>query len=356
VKGLLFEQEAIAGASKRLAELFRVSTAVERDFAEANLDYDGIIRVGELEFVFQCLESPSFSSLVPAIESLKRLSEGTIPLVITTFMVDSAKKLCEREGIHWLDLSGNASIHLPGAIIEVEGRPNVFPKRGRPASLFAPKSSRIARWLLMHYNDFISQRDLALATEMDEGFTSRIVSQMEEQRLVERNKVGKLRARDPNLILDAWADEYDFSKHEVRKGHVVARSGEDLAQQVVGACEAVGIEYGLTGLAAAWKVSPFANFRLVTVYLNRDEGAALRESVALREKLSFREESRGANLWLVSPNDEGVLFERCRYQGAICVHPIQIFLDLKSQPERAREAADHLRSELFPDFRANRGR
>lgn len=331
-------------------------TEVDRDFCEGNFEYDGVIRVGELEFVFQCMESPSFRSLVPAIESLKRLHEDTIPLVITTFMSDSAKKACEREGIHWLDLSGNASIHLPGAIVEIEGRPNAFPKRGRPPSLFAPKSSRIARWLLMHYHDFISQRELAQATEMDEGFTSRIVTQLEEQRFIERDKAGKLRVRDPNLMLDAWADEYDFSKHEARKGHVVARSGEDLVQQVVGACEAVGIEYGLTGLAAAWKVSPFASFRLVTVYLNRGEGAALRESVALREKLSFREESRGANLWLVSPNDEGVLFERSRYKGATCVHPIQVFLDLKSQPERAQEAADHLRSELFPDFRAHRGR
>jgi hypothetical protein len=44
----------------------------------------------------------------------------------------------------------------------------------------------------------------------------------------------------------------------------------------------------------------FAAFRIATFFL------AESPSKALREKLGFREDARGANLWLVLPNDAGV--------------------------------------------------
>ena len=60
--------------------------------------------------------------------------------------------------------------------------------------------------------------------------------------------------------------------------------------------------------------------------------------------LGFRRESRGSNTWLVMPNDEGVFHGAQQVNGIRCVHPVQAYLDLKDHPERAREAADELRS------------
>jgi len=34
------------------------------------------------------------------------------------------------------------------------------------------------------------------------------------------------------LLLDAWAEEYDFAQHNIVKGHVAARTGEALMAQV----------------------------------------------------------------------------------------------------------------------------
>ena len=55
----------------------------------------------------------------------------------------------------------------------------MFVGPGRPARIFAPKSARVVRWLLMHPSESFSQRELARATDMTEGFVSRIVGRLE---------------------------------------------------------------------------------------------------------------------------------------------------------------------------------
>ncbi len=63
--------------------------------------------------------------------------------------------------------------------------------------------------------------------------------------------------------------------------------------------------------------------------------------------LGFREDERGANVWLVVPNDAGVFQGASDHDGVRCVHPVQAYLDLKQHPERANEAAEQLRAELI---------
>jgi len=56
---------------------------------------------------------------------------------------------------------------------------------------------------------------------------------------------------------------------------------------------------------------------------------------------------RGENFWLVQPNDAGVFDGSEVRDGIFCVHPVQIYLDLKDHPERSTEAADELRKKLL---------
>ena len=102
-----------------------------------------------------------------------------------------------------------------------------------------------------------------------------------------------------------------------------------------------GVEHAATGLAAAWALTRFAAFRTATLYLPTDP------SPALLEQLGCREDPRGANLWLAVPNDTGVFQGAVEKDGIRCVHPVQVYVDLKDHPERATEAAEHLRTELL---------
>ena len=176
---------------------------------------------------------------------------------------------------------------------------------------------------------------------MDEGFTSRIVARLVEDGLVARERGGAIRPRDPDLLLDAWREEYSFDKHDVTRGHVAARSGDALVHHVAEAFRDGGVGYAATALPAAWLMTRFVGFRLMTVYLK--EHPSPREL----DLLSFREGARGANVWLVVPSDEGVFHGAEEHEGVRCVHPVQVYLDLKRHPERSGEAAERLREELL---------
>jgi hypothetical protein len=101
------------------------------------------------------------------------------------------------------------------------------------------------------------------------------------------------------------------------------------------------ITHASTGLSAAWLYTRYAGFRIVTFY------SKSLPSADLLKKLGFREEARGSNVWIVIPKDEGVFQGAKQVENISCVHPIQVYLDLFSHPERAKEAAENIRHELL---------
>ena len=296
-------------------------------------------------FVVECKASGSIVPLKTAIEHLRKLSlpvnVQSVPLVCVPFMGEAGRAVCEAAGIGWFDLSGNGRIIGPGLHIRVEGRPNRFKAKGRPADIFAPKSSRIARWLLIHPEESFTQKELARATGIDEGFVSRIVSRMLNEGLIRRDASGNVLAHDPATLLDAWREAYRIQAHKLMRGHIAARTGEDALQQLVAACQNRGIAYAATGLCAAWLYTDFAAFRIASLYL-KDVATD-----AWLVELGFQEEPRGGNVWLIEPKDEGVFQGAGEVKGIRCVHPVQIYLDLKDHPERSAEAAEQLRKDFL---------
>ena len=84
---------------------------------------------------------------------------------------------------------------------------------------------------------------------------------------------------------------------------------------------------------------PPRGFGTVTLYLEQQPPSDMLAA------LQFREDTRGSNVWLVVPNDEGVFHGASIRDGVRCVHPVQVYLDLSGHAERAEEAALRLRAE-----------
>jgi hypothetical protein len=276
-----------------------------------------------------------------AMEGAAKVRRKTTPLIVVPYMGPVGRRLCEQAGLSWFDLSGNAHLDLPGQRVHVEGKPNAFRQRGRPSSVFAPKSARLARWLLMHRNERLTQRDLATQTGLGKGFVSRIVRRLEQLNLIARDAAGAVGVRDFDVLLEAWREAYDFTKHRILRGFVAARTGDAIVRQLTTAFTQAERSYAATGLCAAWQYTPFAGFRLVVLYVDRQPDPEL------LKKAGFHDEGEGENVWLVIPNDEGVFQGAQDREGIRCVHPVQVYVDLKQHPERSVEAAQHLHDECL---------
>lgn len=342
-----FEAEALG----RLAELVEQTFHNVRAETDPTGETDAFVVAGETAFLLECRTATYTAALYHAIRRLQAAVSRTrergtwkhvVPVLAVPFMGPSGRGLCSDEDCSWLDLSGNASVRAPGVLVWLEGNANRFKRRGRRASAFAPVASRVTRQLLMNQAVDLSQRQLARRIDMDEGYVSRVVRNLADQELVAKH--GNLvQVTDPDLLLRAWLDEYDFGKHRRIAGHIPARDGADLLRMVAAALgdRPHAPPYAATGLAAAWCLGRYAGFRLASLYVH-DAGAV--EDLA---DLSFRPTERGANVWLLVPDDPGV-FHGAKIQGDVhCVAPVQAYLDLHSHPERAKEVAAEIKRDYL---------
>lgn len=301
-----------------------------------------LARVGSTVLVMEHKATSDAAAVEQAIHRLTSfVRAGEIPVVVVPFMGQAGRRLCARADVSWLDLSGNADIKAPKLRILVEGRTNQFIQLGRPATPFAPKSSRLARWLAIHPRDALSQRELARATQLDPGQVSRLVARLKERGLIKLDEAGRIALESLPLMLEAWRDDYRFQRHHLIRGHIPGRSGPEITDRLDRELERASLQHAFTGLAGAWAYTQFASFRLITIYLANAPSADQLRS------LDFVEQDKGSNVWLVLPEDRGVFDGARRVRDITCVHPIQVWLDLKEQPERSQEAADDLYSRLL---------
>lgn len=299
------------------------------------------VEAGLHRFIVEWKGAGAAASVAAGVDEVVKLTgrhgRRAIPLLVVPYMSETGRQRCAAAGISWVDLSGNADVSGPGLRIHVEGRWNQFKSPGRPASAFAPKSARVTRCLMMNPREPVSQKDLVKSTGLGKSFVSRIVRSLEGAGLIVRSAGGSIKIPDPGLLLGAWDDEYRFEKHEIIKGHVSARSSEGVLRALSESLRKAKMEHAATGLGAAWALDHFAGFNTVTFFLSE------RPAPRIMDVLGFNAEPRGANVWLVLPNDPGVFHGARDQDGVRCAHPVQVYLDLKGHSERAKEARERLR-------------
>lgn len=339
------KEEALNKATKMLCQWLECeenqprSSEILREAEDAGR-IDAVVEINQTKFLVEYKQSGNVRAVAIGIDQLEGAGtafEKATKVLVVPYMFSLGRERCEAAGISWLDLSGNADIKAPPIRIFVQGLPNLFKRPGRAPNIFAPKSSRVSRWLLYHPQSAFLQSELAKLTDLGEGYVSKIVRALEEQRLIVRDEAGKVRVGDRALLLDAWLEAYDFHKHSIYKGHIPARSGPELLDRISEYFSREGLEYAATGLGAAWLYTQFAGFRTTSLYVDE---ALSPDKLA---ELDFQEGEAGFNTWLIVPTERSVFWDAEVINGVNCVHPIQAYLDLGEHPERAEEAMDELR-------------
>lgn len=339
MQGLEAEREARHRLPSLLASLLDLPNEPVVEEAD-DRGYDARVHAGSRQWLVEVKSSSSPGTITAAAKQMasatERVSPQALQLLVVPYMSLAGARAAAELGLNWVDLSGNARLRDRDLYVRVEGRPNQFPQRGRPATPFAPKSARIARVLLLDPWRWWRQKDLAEETGLDDGHLSRIVRRLDDDDLLE-SRSAEFRASDPEVLLDAWADAYQFNRHDIVPAHVTG-SGTELAAELHHRLTDAGVGHAFTGLPAAWAIAHHARYRLASVYVEGDPRDVL-------DATGMRRGERGANVQLIGPNDDGVFAGQREIGDLPCVSPPQIYLDLRHLPERAQEAADQLRSD-----------
>ncbi len=334
------ERQAVDELPARIEAWLGVPVRVEREVRRAGTKFDLVIHTSTSAFVFEVKGRDDLATLERAYHHLRAYTEldaSAVPVLVVPFMGPTGRGWAEERGLAWMDLSGNADVRAPGVRVLIEGKSNLFTSPGRPSTAFSPKGSRLARVLLADPERAWRQVELVGETGLSAGYVSKVVGRLLDDGLLARRGAGAVLSPKPGLLLDAWAQDYNFSKHEVLRYHMVGRTGLKVLR---GLAERLGevddLQWAATGLAAAWLQDGFADFRLVSAFVSRPP--------AEREAPALRRVDKGENVWLIVPNDEGVFHGVADNEGVPCVLPVQTWLDLAGHPERSEEAAEHLRS------------
>lgn len=289
------------------------------------------------EIVADMVARPSRRTMLRTWEHVQaRAAErDAVPVLVVPRLSRSLRELADAERINWVDAAGNARVVHPPLVLRVEGRPPTRTPLGRSTDPFSPRSTNVVRQLLVEPGRAWRQKELVERTGISQSQTSKALSGLEGMALVERDEQGAFVVADPAALLDAWADAYRYGRQRIFAAHL-SGDGIALAQDLHGRLDDAGCQHWFTGLPAAWAYDRFARFRLVSVFVDGDPAAVCRQ-------LALREAPRGANVHLIATDGQRVDLGAARPEDLPCAHPAQVYVDLLGLPERASEAADHLR-------------
>lgn len=311
-----------------------------RDALRRQSEPDGIERLTSpdgREVVTDMVARPSRPALLAAWGHVQeRAAESdAVPVLVVPHLTRSLRTLADAERINWVDAAGNARVSHPSLAVRIEGRRPVRSSRSPQTDPFTPRSANVVRALLAEPRRSWRQKELVERSGISQPQASKALSALQEMALVERDEQGAYVVADAVALLDAWADAHRYSRLRIAPAHL-SGDGIALARGLHDRLDGGGVRHWFTGLPAAWAYDRFARFRLVSVYVDGDPEA-------VRRQLELREAPRGANVHLIAMDGQRVDLGAAEPDGLPCAHPAQVYVDLLGLPERASEAADHLR-------------
>ena len=85
---------------------------------------------------------------IDQLRSYSELAPSSYPVILAPYISDASARLCEREGVGYVDLAGNCRLSFGQVYIEQRGNENPYSERRELRSLYSPKAERILRVLL----------------------------------------------------------------------------------------------------------------------------------------------------------------------------------------------------------------
>ncbi len=268
-----------------------------------------------------------------------RESEPDIYGVFTApYISPQAAEICVKEKIGYLDLAGNCRLTFGRVYIEQGGNKNRFTQKRGLRSLYSPKAARVLRVLLTNPRNPWRLQALAQEAKVSLGQVANIKSLLEDREWLKSSETGFF-LNNPESLLAEWAENVD-SRKNISRSYFTLKSISEIEADLAKACEAEGSAYALTGFSGAARYAPSVRYQRAMAYVSQKM-----EKIA--EILDLKEVNSGANVTLLIPYDEGVLYGAKDIDGIAIASPVQVYLDLLSLKGRGAEAAKAVLDEVI---------
>lgn len=260
------------------------------------------------------------------------------PILMAPYISPDTAEICRKAGVGYADFAGNCHLVFGTVFIERSGAGNPKVEKRQLRSLFSPKAARILRCLLREPGVIWRVKELEEKAGVSLGQVSNIRKALLEREWAEARSDGLI-LRRADALLDAWRSAYEKRRTQRNRYYTLLR-GNALEQQISAALNAAGQgEHALLASfsAAHWQ-APFARHPTQMFYADQ-----VGESI-LQQWLQLEPVSKGENIIIEHPADEGILADRDEpAPGIWCTGLTQTYLDLFASGERGKEAAEHLR-------------
>ena len=247
-------------------------------------------------------------------------------------------EICFQEKIGYLDLAGNCRLAFGQVYIEQQGNPNPFAEKRDLRSLYSPKAARVLRVLLTDPKRPWRTQALAEEADVSLGQVANVKSLLEAREWLGSSESGLL-IKDPGSLLTEWYENSNYRKN-VPRNYYTLKSIAEIEADLAVACDGEGINYALTGFSGAARYAPSVRYQRAMAYVSRDV-----ERIA--KNLSLKEVTSGANVTLLTPYDEGVLYAARSIEGITIASPVQVYIDLLGMKGRGEEAANAILDEVI---------
>lgn len=256
--------------------------------------------------------------------------ESAYGVIVAPYVSNQAARICEEEGVGYIDLSGNCYLRFGNVLIEKSGRPNKFVVRKEQRSLFSDKATRVLRVLLTNPQKKWGVRELAKAANVSAGYVSRIRRNLTDREWMSLGQTD-IKLNNPKQVLDEWVRAKHLRKSETFE-YFTLKKPIEIETELAQYCVQKKIDYALSGFSGAIRYAPMVPAKSVMVYVSGD-------IPKLASDLGLKSVETGANVTLAIPYDESIFYDVEVIDNIKIASPIQVYLDLIDIKGRGEEAA-----------------
>jgi hypothetical protein len=330
-----------AEAQRILRQIPGLTVTPERGGADRGVDFILTSAGGKMPIAVQLKHRVNAATAWQLVRQAE--TEPNLPmLLIAGETTSEAREILEEHGVAVIDGLGNAHIELPGLLFHIAGRPGR--PRARPARLTG-KAGLVAQAMLREPGRDWQVQDLAEAAGVSVGLAHRVLARVEEEGVVSAEGGGHDRVRrvtNPAALLDLWAEE-NVDRPLRTLAHVLARTPKQLLNELGGNLTRGHVDYALTGAAGGSLVAPFIT-AVPVAELWVPAGASPEQLYAASGADPVTD---GQNVVFLQGRDDSPLAFREQIDDLWVANRFRLYVDLRRDPRRGREQADHLRREVI---------